>query len=137
MNNIHCNKEGCIAPICPADIRSGAQWFPDEDVCKSLAYSQLAWLKTQKKIKRLNSRGGISDAETCFTQPMLQAIKVVRRPKGMRPEDLYKKGNGWTSTMRQFHADMPLNSLKERGWGKTLTDLASSKFKVTNQGLKI
>jgi hypothetical protein len=65
---------------------------------------------------------------------MLQSMKAVRRPKGMRPEDLYKNSSDRTSTTRQFSADKPLNTLKEGGCSPTLTDSSSSKDNFANQG---
>jgi hypothetical protein len=119
------------------DLRLCAQWYPDEDICHAKTANKPAWVKTQRKIRRLYLEGGISGDETCFTLTMLQSIRTVRHPKGMRPEDLYKNRGGRTSTMCQFIADMPLNSFREKGNGKAPTVSSSSNFQVNNQGLII
>ena len=87
--------DNCDAPLCPLAYQNSAQWFPDEDVCKSLAYRRLPWIRTQRKIHRLYLKGGIAGDETCFTQSMLENIKHVRKGiQGIKPENLYKRGTG-------------------------------------------
>ncbi|MGD0354747.1 MAG: hypothetical protein ABSB31_04810 [Dehalococcoidia bacterium] len=99
MDKINCPSwEGCAAPLCPLEPLTGAQWFPDEDICNTLAYRQTHWIKIQRKIKRLHLKSLI-EHDHCFTLPALQAMKKVRHPKGMLPEDLYKNGRDRTSTM--------------------------------------
>jgi len=92
MNNMNCSKEACIAPICPADLKLYAQWFPDEDICTAHCYRQIRWIKTQKKLRRLLG-GEHNDQERCFTLPMLKGIMRPRKgTQGIRPEDLYRNG---------------------------------------------
>ena len=86
--------ETCEAPLCPAAGHDKAQWFPDEAICHAKTTDKPAWIKIQRKIKRRFLKGLIAGDEACFTIPMLQAMKAVRRPKGMRPEDLYRNGTG-------------------------------------------
>jgi len=81
----------CEAPLCPAACHDKAQWFPDEAICHSKTIAKPTWVKTQRKIQRLLIKGRI-DTEVCFTIPMLEGIKAVRHPKGMRPEDLFRNG---------------------------------------------
>ena len=87
-------QDNCDAPLCPLECHEMAQWFADEDVCRSRAHWHIHWIKIQRKIKRLLVNGRIPGDETCFTLPMLKAMKSVRRPKGIRPEDLYRNGTG-------------------------------------------
>lgn len=87
-------QANCDAPLCPLEYRDKAQWFPDEEICRSRAHLHLHWIKMQRKIKRLLINGKILGDETCYTLPMLQAIKSVRLPKGVRPEDLYRNSGG-------------------------------------------
>jgi len=127
----------CDAPLCPLEYANNSQWFPDEDICKLRSYKQLSWIRTQRKIKRLLLQGRISGDETCFTVPMLQAVKAVRRPRGMRPEDMYRNVGGRPSTPRQFRADLPDNGLRKGDGSNHTTDSSSSNFRVKNQGLLI
>lgn len=92
MDKINClSWEGCAAPLCPLEPLSYAQWFPDEDICKSLIIEKPAWVKTQHKIKCLYLKGKM-DNDCCFNLQMIEAIKSVRHPKGLPPEDLYRNG---------------------------------------------
>lgn len=108
MNPQDCPSwEICAAPLCPIDCHEKAQWFPDEDICNSKTIAKPFWVKTQRKIKKLYSKAIVSD-EYCFTLPMLQAMKVVRRPKGMRPEDLYKNSTCQTRHNVSISRALPL-----------------------------
>jgi len=85
---------GCNAPICPLDNRPGAQWFPDEDICTSLPFRKLPWVRVQRKIKRRHLKGQMN-GDYCFTLSMLQAIKAPRKgTQGISPEAMYRKGTG-------------------------------------------
>ena len=87
---------GCSAPLCPLEPVPDAQWFPDEDICNSRAINKPQWVITQRKIQRLHLKGRLDD-DRFFTVPMLQAMKKVRHPKGMLPEDLYRNATGSTA----------------------------------------
>jgi len=95
MTDKNCfSFNGCSAPLCPHDNRPGAQWFPDEDICNTIPFRKLPWVRVQRKIKRRHLKGQI-DGDYCFTLPMLQAIKAPRKgTQGISPEALYRKGTG-------------------------------------------
>jgi len=49
--------DSCDAPICPLDEnKENAIWYSDEAICKNSEYSSLEFLKTQKKISKLNKQ---------------------------------------------------------------------------------
>jgi hypothetical protein len=82
--------DNCEVPLCPLDCHEKAQWFPDEAICNSRAIARPSWIKTQRKIQKLFSKGHITNEE-CFTIPMLQGIQRVGKGlHGMKPEYLDK-----------------------------------------------
>ena len=72
-----------------------------------IAIEKPYWAKTQRKIKRLYLKCQIDD-DHCFTLSMLQAIKAVRRSKGMRPEDQYRHDVGQTRQRVSISSALPL-----------------------------
>ena len=47
--------DSCNAPICPLDENKGKViWYSDEAICKNRDFSDLEFIKTQKKIAKLN-----------------------------------------------------------------------------------
>jgi len=51
----------CDAPICSLDKHKGnAIWYLDEAICKNSEYSSLDFIKTQKKISKLNKKNAVS-----------------------------------------------------------------------------
>lgn len=59
------------APLCPVECHEKAQ---RSAICNSKTFARPSWVKTQKKIRKLFSKGLMTDAE-CFTIPMLCDIK--------------------------------------------------------------
>jgi len=53
--------DSCNAPICPLDEhKEKAIWYSDEAICKNPEYSSLDFIKTQKKISRLNKKHAVN-----------------------------------------------------------------------------
>jgi hypothetical protein len=47
-----CSKfDYCNAPICPVDLVD-AQWYSNEEFCTSYAFSNLPWIKNQRRISK-------------------------------------------------------------------------------------
>lgn len=74
---------GCSAPICP--IYGGDQWFKDEEICKKSEFSDLNWIKRQRKIART-----AIDTDTLYTKTMLERDCVVTKQiQGLDPDREY------------------------------------------------
>ena len=69
--------------MCPMDaLLLDLCWYPDEDICTSMTIDKPVWVK----IQRLYQKGMIDNSE-CFTQAMLEGIKIARKGmKGIKPE---------------------------------------------------
>ena len=66
----------CDAPICPLDDhKENAIWYSDEAICKNPEYFSLDFIKTQKKISKLNKKHAVSGF---FTFKMLNQRIIVR-----------------------------------------------------------
>jgi len=66
----------CDAPICPLDEhKEKAIWYSDEAICKNTEYSSLDFIKTQKKISKLNKKHAVNGF---FTFKMLNRSLFVR-----------------------------------------------------------
>ena len=65
--------ETCLAPLCPLD-RSSLKgiWYPDEEICRSRSYANLAWIGSQRRIGRVGARG-------YFTLEMLKRNCIVKK----------------------------------------------------------
>jgi hypothetical protein len=77
MNGTTCNKlDGCRAPICPLDSSfQHAVWYPGEPICNARGFKGKRWNKIQKRIDAVSKR---STVEGCFTEPLMEDIKIVR-----------------------------------------------------------
>jgi len=72
--------DSCDVPICPLDEhRENAIWYSDEAICKNSEYSSLEFLKTQKKISKLNKQHVVNGF---FTYNMLN--RSLRVGSGLR-----------------------------------------------------
>lgn len=77
--------DNCNAPLCPQNEVSikKAIWFSDESICKMRVYSQLQWIKNQRKIKRVR----VKVEDGYFTVSMLdRRIMVKKGIKGIDPD---------------------------------------------------
>jgi hypothetical protein len=76
MSNKSCKHyQRCCAPMCPMDENSlKCIWYPDEEICMSSAYGNLAWIKAQKKIFK-----ALAQANRYFTFEMLKTNCVIRK----------------------------------------------------------
>ena len=77
MKAIECPYfDSCNAPICPLDENKGkAIWYSDEAICKNRDFSDLEYIKTQKKISKLNKKYAVNGF---FTLKMLDRPLFVR-----------------------------------------------------------
>ena len=88
--------DSCDAPICPLDEnKENAIWYSDEAICKNSEYSSLEFIKTQKKISRLNKKHAVSGF---FTFKMLNQKIIVR------------------SGIQGINEDTLIESLSEENW---------------------
>ena len=73
----------CDAPLCPLDKDIEQRyWFPDEPICRAKKFSEVDWIRNQRKIKK---RG--LDNSRYFTLEMLKRNCVIRRGiKGLNPD---------------------------------------------------
>jgi hypothetical protein len=66
----------CNAPICPLDEnKEKAIWYSDEAICKNRDFSDLEFIKTQKKIVKVNKTHSVNGY---FTLKMLDQKIIVR-----------------------------------------------------------
>jgi len=58
MKAIECPYfDSCDAPICPLDEnKEKTLWYSDEAICKNWDFSDLEFIKTQKKVSKLNKK---------------------------------------------------------------------------------
>jgi hypothetical protein len=66
----------CSASLCPLDPGVSTRiWYSNEAICKNRDFSNLDFIKTQKKISKLNKRYAVSGL---FTLKMLNRSLIVR-----------------------------------------------------------
>jgi len=74
--------EACSALICPLNFPEGPIWYPDEEVCKNKDYSNLVWIKSQKKIAKK-----AKDNSNYFNFQMLNRnCRITKGITGLDPE---------------------------------------------------
>jgi len=118
--------DSCNAPICPLDEhKENAIWYSDEAICKNPEYSSLEFIKTQKKISRLNKKHVVNGF---FTYNMLnRSLRVGSGLKGLNEDTdfnmLKKHEQNWI--------------LRHRGMSNELKTEMVEKFKgkTENEGL--
>ena len=90
----------CNAPICPLDENKGKViWYSDEAICKNRDFSDLEYIKTQKKIAKVNKKHSVKGY---FTFKMLNRKIIVR------------------SGIQGINDDIPIESLSlsEENWSR-------------------
>ena len=91
MNAIECPYfDTCNAPICPLDEnKEKAIWYSDEAICKNRDFSNLDFIKTQKKISKLNKKHSVYGF---FTFKMLNRSLIVKKGlEGLNEESDFNK----------------------------------------------
>ena len=80
----------CNVPICPLDENKGkAIWYSHEVICKNRDFSDLDFIKTQKKISKLNKKYEIIGF---FTFKMLNRSLIVKKGlEGLNEESDFNK----------------------------------------------
>ena len=107
--------ESCDCPLCPLEPSAHTQWFPGEAICNSKVVTKPPWVKTQRKIRRLFSKGLIT-ADDCFTISMLEDIKRVGKGlHGIKPENLYRNRTGEDAQKPSISHRMPFLKAEKRG----------------------
>jgi len=94
--------EKCNAPLCPLDEESliHGVWYPEEEICRKMDY---AWIKKQKKIKKLWEQGKIS-SDFFFTVRMLNSLRRIKPGlKGANPD----RADGEKEWLRKRIKDAP------------------------------
>ena len=88
MKAIECPYfDSCDAPICPLDEnKEKTLWYSDEAKCKNRDFSDHEFIKTQKKVSKLNKKYAVYGF---FTLKMLDRSLIVKR--GL--EGLYEEFN--------------------------------------------
>lgn len=79
-----CPKyETCSATICPLNNPGEeSTWYPDDEICKNKDYSDLPWIKNQKKIAKR-----AKDGSKYFNFQMLNRnCRVTKGIIGLDPE---------------------------------------------------
>jgi len=78
MKAIECPYfDSCNAHICPLDEnKEKALWYSDEAICKNRDFSDLEFIKTQKKVSKLNKKYAVCGS---FTLKMLDRSLIVKR----------------------------------------------------------
>ena len=106
----------CNAPICPLDENKGnAIWYSDEAICKTPKYSSLDFIKTQKKISRLNKKHAVNGY---FTFKMLNQRIIVR------------------SGIQGINDDTPIESLSEENWLKRHKPISKESLEKMRDNVK-
>jgi len=68
--------DSCNALICPLDeSKEKAIWYSDEAICKNRDFSDIEYIKTQKKIAKVNKTHSVKGY---FTLKMLDQKIIVR-----------------------------------------------------------
>jgi hypothetical protein len=82
--------DSCDAPICPLDeSKEKAIWYSDEAICKNRDFSDLDFIKTQKKISKLNKKYEVIGF---FTFKMLNRSLIVKKGlEGLNEESDFNK----------------------------------------------
>jgi hypothetical protein len=80
----------CNAPICPLDEnKEKVIWYSDEAICKNRDFSDLDFIKTQKKISKLNKKYEVFGF---FTFKMLNRSLIVKKGlEGLNEESDFNK----------------------------------------------
>jgi len=75
--------ETCSATICPLNKpNEGSTWYPEENICKNKDYSNLEWIKNQKKIAKKTK-----DMSKYFNFQMLNRdCRITKGIIGLDPE---------------------------------------------------
>jgi len=74
--------EACGAPVCPLNFPERFDWFPSDEICKNKNYSNLDWIKNQKKIAKK-----AKDPDKYFNFRMLnQNCRITKGIIGLDPE---------------------------------------------------
>jgi len=128
MNIENCKYfKFCNSPICPLDKSKGkAIWYSHEAICKNPEYSDLDFIKTQKKISKLNRKYEVIGF---FTFKMLNRSLIVKKGlEGLNEESDFNK-------LRKYEQNW---ILRHKGISNELkTEMADrlSKGKSENEGL--
>lgn len=74
--------ETCSALICPLNFHKEYIWYPGDEICKNKDYSNLDWIKNQKKIAKKTK-----DGSKYFNFQMLNRnCRVTKGIIGLDPE---------------------------------------------------
>jgi len=109
MGEFPCPKyDGCDVPLCPLDQPEDLvkhTWYPDEPICSRRKYARLSWIRTQRRIAKLQ-RG----PETgYFTKPMLDVLnRVHKQVRGANP-DMEKSESRWFRARARAKAERDRN----------------------------
>jgi hypothetical protein len=128
MKTIECPYfDSCNAPICPLDKnKEKSIWYSDEAICKNRDFSDLEFIKTQKKISKLNKRYSVSGF---FTLKMLNRSLIVKKGlEGLNEESDFNK-------LRKYEQNWILRHKGISNELKTKIIERLSKGKSENEGL--
>jgi len=122
MKAIECPYfDSCNAPICPLDEhKENSIWFSDEAICKNRDFSDLEFIKTQKKISKLNKQHVVNGF---FTFKMLnRSLRVGSGLKGLNENSdfnmLKKYEQNWILRHRGMNNELK-TEMVEKLKGKT------------------
>lgn len=74
--------EACGATICPLNSPEKSIWYPSDGICKNWDYSNLDWIKNQKKIAKK-----AKDGSKYFNFQMLNRnCRITKGIIGLDPE---------------------------------------------------
>lgn len=120
MANKSCSRSQiCSAPLCPESnnihkLKSQNQtnnilyiWYPDEEICRCRKYSNIKWIKKQKKIQKKTVY-----RDFYFTIDDIEKIRrVTNKTKGQNPDS--DKGSDTIKTPQKFHLKPHLSGYRK------------------------
>lgn len=75
--------ETCSATLCPLNFPEKSFWYPCDEICKNRDYSNLDWIKNQKKIAKK-----AKDGSKYFNLQMLNRnCRITKGITGLDPEE--------------------------------------------------
>jgi len=126
--------DSCDAPICPLDEhKEKAIWYSDEAICKNRDFSDIEFIKTQKKISKLNKQHVVNGF---FTFKMLnRSLRVRVGLEGLNEDTdfnmLKKQEQDWILRHKGISIEQKVEMVERLNKGKS----EKLKSKTESEGL--
>ena len=115
MTNKKCSfYDKCSAPLCPLNESNmkNCIWYPDEEICKNREFSNLEWIKRQRKIAKRAKR-----IDRYFTFEMLNHDCIIAKGiEGLDPDKPEKP-----QLTRWFEKHPPISDQTRKTWQKNIS----------------